>query len=202
MPLPKALPADISELPNYSGLTPAHELFGASMDRLVSTFLKAAKTSMPQDPAAIQVLDATPTPRALARLAELVRTGAPEEVDQLVRELKLTISPVAKRAASRFIEWLGQYNHPGYATIGEALYTWLAADKGADQVAENWTTFLRMVGCVLISTEMKTGLRVGHFDEDKINFLGVPASDDWVPFIEEDLFAEAVADNRIRKGSR
>lgn len=43
MPLPQALPSDIEELPWYNGLTPAHELFEASMDRLVSTFLKTGK---------------------------------------------------------------------------------------------------------------------------------------------------------------
>jgi hypothetical protein len=132
----------------------------------------------------------------------LVRTGTQEEVDQLVRGLKLTISPVAKRAGSRFIDWLGGYNHPGYATIGEPLYAWLTADKGADQVAEDWTLFLRMVGCVLISTELKTGVRIGRIDNDKTELLGLPDSDDWVPFIEKDLFAEAVAENRIRKQSR
>jgi hypothetical protein len=43
MPLPQALPPDIAELPKFNGLTPAHELFEASIDRLVSTFLKAGK---------------------------------------------------------------------------------------------------------------------------------------------------------------
>ena len=44
MPHPQALPADISELPNYNGLAPAHELFEASIDRLVSNFLKSSHT--------------------------------------------------------------------------------------------------------------------------------------------------------------
>ena len=39
MPLAANLPSDIAELVSYSGLTPAHEMFEASIDRLVSTFL-------------------------------------------------------------------------------------------------------------------------------------------------------------------
>jgi len=202
MPIAAALPNDIADLPEYNGITPAHELFEASIDRLASKYLKARKNATPQHPAASPPLDLTLTPRTLARLAELVRTGTPEEVDQLVRGLKLTISPVAKRAASRFIDWLGRYNHPGYATIGEPLYSWLTADSGADQVAEDWTLFLRMVGCVLISTELKTGVRIGRIDNDEVELLGLPDSEDWVPFIEKDLFAEAVAENRIRKQTR
>lgn len=40
MPPPATLPSDIAELLNYNGLTPQSELFEASIDRLVSTFLK------------------------------------------------------------------------------------------------------------------------------------------------------------------
>jgi len=43
MPLPESLPSDIAELPKYGGLVPSHELFDASIDRLVSTFLKSRK---------------------------------------------------------------------------------------------------------------------------------------------------------------
>jgi hypothetical protein len=43
MPPPQTLPAEIAELPNYNGLAPAHELFEASVDRLVSKFLKAPR---------------------------------------------------------------------------------------------------------------------------------------------------------------
>jgi hypothetical protein len=201
MPLQQALPPDIAELPKYNGLAPAHELFEASMDRLVSTFLKAGKKAAAQHPE-VTSPGTTLTPQTLARLAELVQTGTPEEVDRMARGLKLAISPVAKKAASRFIDWLGRYNHPGYATIGEPLLAWLTADKGADQVAEDWTLFLRMVGCVLISTELRTGVRIGRVDNEKVELLGLPKSNDWVPFIEQDLFAEAVAENRIRKKSQ
>ena len=43
MPLAGSLPDDIADLPEYNGLTPAHELFEASIDRLVSKYLKAGK---------------------------------------------------------------------------------------------------------------------------------------------------------------
>ncbi len=41
MPSPTTLPSDIAELLTYNGLTPASEMFEASMDRLVSKFLKS-----------------------------------------------------------------------------------------------------------------------------------------------------------------
>jgi len=44
MPNPKALPSDIAELPTFNALTPAHELFEASIDKLVLTFLMAKRT--------------------------------------------------------------------------------------------------------------------------------------------------------------
>ena len=44
MPSSDALLADIAELTKYNGLIPAHELFEASIDRLVATFLKASKS--------------------------------------------------------------------------------------------------------------------------------------------------------------
>jgi hypothetical protein len=45
MPLPQSLPADIADLPRYNALTSAHEMFEASIDKLVSVFLKANNTS-------------------------------------------------------------------------------------------------------------------------------------------------------------
>ena len=44
MPPPQALPADLLGLPNYNGLAPAPDLFEASIDRLVSVFLKAGRS--------------------------------------------------------------------------------------------------------------------------------------------------------------
>jgi hypothetical protein len=41
MPSPTTLPSDIAELLTYNGLTPASEMFEASIDRLVSKFLKS-----------------------------------------------------------------------------------------------------------------------------------------------------------------
>ena len=44
MPLPDALPSDIAALPKYSGIIHYHEMFEASIDKLVSQFLKSQKT--------------------------------------------------------------------------------------------------------------------------------------------------------------
>lgn len=63
----------------------------------------------------------------------------------MIRSLGLDRSPNAKRAAARLIDWMERYYHPDYATIGDALYSWLTADSGADVVAENWELFLKMV---------------------------------------------------------
>lgn len=41
MPAHESLPADIAALPRFNGVTPAHELFDASIDRLASRFLKS-----------------------------------------------------------------------------------------------------------------------------------------------------------------
>lgn len=50
MPPAETLPADIAELVDYNGPTPSHELFEASMDRLVSTFLISGKTEESDSP--------------------------------------------------------------------------------------------------------------------------------------------------------
>ena len=138
------------------------------------------------------------TPSALSKLNATIQTGPPEVLDAMIRGLELDRSPAARKAASRFIDWMERWNHPGYGTIGEPLHNWLTADSGADQVAENWSLFLKMVGCVLVSPELREGLKVKDRD-GRIEPLGLPQSDDWLPFIEEGLFLEAVADNRRRK---
>jgi len=45
MPSASALPSDISDLPDYNGLTPTHELFEESMDRLASTLLQSKRNA-------------------------------------------------------------------------------------------------------------------------------------------------------------
>jgi len=54
MPIAAALPSDIAKLPDYNGLTPAQELFEASIDRLVLKYLMAAK----KDPATVAATNA------------------------------------------------------------------------------------------------------------------------------------------------
>jgi TPR repeat protein len=51
-----ALPGDIAQLAKYHGLTPAHELFEASIDRLVATFLKARPARTTSTPPESQTL--------------------------------------------------------------------------------------------------------------------------------------------------
>lgn len=67
MPTPRALPSDIAELPKYSGLTPVHQLFDASIDKLVSTFLKSRKRDITSAPAQDIILAETKS-QQLARL--------------------------------------------------------------------------------------------------------------------------------------
>jgi hypothetical protein len=141
------------------------------------------------------------TPSALSKLAAIVQSGPQEEVDAMIRGLGLDRSPVAKKAASRFIDWMERYHHPDYGTVGEPIHSWLTADRGADQVAENWSLFLKTVACVLVSPELRRGLKVTHRDGD-VEPLGLPQTDDWLPFVEERLFLEAVAENRRRKEMR
>ncbi len=89
MPLAAALPDDIADLPEYNGLTPAHELFEASIDRLVSKYLKAAKKDTATATAAAGAASASATaaerftrffaerPDVIAEVeAEATRTGA------------------------------------------------------------------------------------------------------------------------------
>jgi hypothetical protein len=63
MPTVAGLPPDIAEFAKYNGLTPAHELFDANIDRLVSTFLKSVPAS-PKSTSRKRLRQATSSVRA------------------------------------------------------------------------------------------------------------------------------------------
>ena len=139
------------------------------------------------------------SPEALGRLNSIVNTGSPEALDTMIRDLGLDKSAVARKAASRFFHWLTSYYHFGYDSIGDALHEWLTLE-GADKLGEGgWHHYLRLAGCVLISPELRRGVQVKGRDGTVQWTLNVPASDDWLEFLEEGMYQLAVAKNRDRK---
>jgi hypothetical protein len=136
---------------------------------------------------------------SLRKLNSAVKAGSPEALAALIQDLGLDRSAVAKRASRRFFDWLTTYYHFGYDSIGDALHEWLTADSGVDQLGEDWRRYLRLAGCVLISTELREGVPVKGSDGNIMTTLSVPTSDDWLEFLDEGMFRHAVAENRDNK---
>jgi len=103
----------------------------------------------------------------------------------------------AKTEAKKFIGWLERYNHPGgYEDIGEAMYQWLVADRGATRLGFDYATFMQMVVAVLVTAKgpLRVGVDVG---QEKYGELPLPTSfGGWLP--DRDDFQIAVDEAKRR----
>jgi len=121
MPKKSDLPSEIAELVEYNGLTPAHELFKASIERLSSEFLISERSNKPTIEKATQIPEKR---KALSNKLDSIDTkhNSSEPISP-IEDIKTTISD---DYLSCYNQALSHYNNHNYeeaqSFFGRAIY--------------------------------------------------------------------------------
>jgi hypothetical protein len=203
-PLPQGLELQLGSIQAIQLYRMSSETFSRRLARALDPSLQEAgrpHAVLPQPPRNVGMT--TLTKEGLKSLFRVVQSDELDSLSESRKELGLDSSPVATKAAARFIRWLERYKHgeDGYATIGDALASWLTADSGVKQVGESWDIFLQMVGNVLASPELRRGIDVPVYGGPP-RCLSLPTSDDWLAFIDTESFQEAIVEDHYRRQRR